>query len=65
LKTDVNVPLKNNKQKTFEKSLLLLSSCQPLKKKQDPDLQQHVTNPQHWFSELDVLCQGLGASPGY
>jgi hypothetical protein len=33
VKTDVNVPSKSNRQKIFEKTLILLPSCQPLMKK--------------------------------
>jgi hypothetical protein len=39
METDVNVsvPSKSNKQKNFKKTPFLLSSCQLLTKKQDPD----------------------------
>jgi hypothetical protein len=64
LKTDVNVPIVSNKQKSF-----LLASLKPLKKKPgsvssltvvvpDPDAApyQKVTDPKHWLFIVISYC---------
>ncbi len=66
LKNDVNAPLKNNKQKNYEKKIVLFllaswmsmtkiagpGSISPRHGSADPDPYKNVTDPQHW----EILC---------